>query len=350
MSGASGWNVIGHDDAVRRLQAIVASGRVGHAYLITGPEGVGKTTLAIEFSRALLCLISRDGIACGVCDSCRRVARDREHRTHPDLTVADVEWQSTLLGNRAGGARQQLSIEAIRWLRQDIVARPILGDWKIQIVDEADRLSHAAPEAFLKTLEEPPGSAVIILVATSPESLSETVRSRCQRIQLGLVPNADIAEALRQRETPEDQIESAVAIARGRVATALAAAERPETLEEWHEGAREAFELLSEPLGRLRLAGPIAANHTRNRDRTFALLEHCTGLWRDALLLRAGVVNGISYPAMREDVEQLAAQLRPSEVSAALQATRRAAHDLDRNFQARIAILAMINRWPPVGE
>ena len=349
MTDAPGWDVVGHDDAVDRLAAAIESGRVGHAYLITGPEGIGKTTLAIEFARALLCLKRSDGTACGECDSCRRVARDSDRRTHPDLTVADVTWQASLLGTRAGGTRQQLSIEAIRWLRQDIVARPILSRWKIQIIDDADRLSHAAPEAFLKTLEEPPRFAVIILVATSAETLSETIRSRCQHVHLGLVSNADIVDALRERQVPDNQIEDAAAIARGRIATALAAVERPESLEQWRAGASDAFGFMSDPLGRLTLAGPIAANHTKNRERTFALLEHCTGLWRDALLYRTGVTKGISYPGMRQDVEEFAARLSPSALSEALHATRRAAHDLDRNFQARIAILAMIDRWPSLG-
>ena len=81
----------------------------------------------------------------------------------------------------AARSRQRLSIETIRWLRQDIVTRPVVGRWKVQIVDDADLLSESAPDAFLKTLEEPPPFAVIILVASSVDAVSETVRSRCRR-------------------------------------------------------------------------------------------------------------------------------------------------------------------------
>ena len=344
------WNIIGHVEAVDRLRGAIDSGRVGHAYLIAGPDGVGKTTLALEFARALMCLRRDDGIACGECDSCRRISSDRERRSHPDLTVADVEWQSTLFGNRAGGVRQRLSIEAVRWLRQDIVSRPVLSRWKVQIVDDADRLSAAAPDAFLKTLEEPPASAVIILVATSLEAIPETIRSRCQQIQLGLAPRSDIVAALLDRGVLEDRAEAIASIARGRIATAFDLAARPEALEDWQSGVSEAFSYLSEPLGRLRLAGPIAANHTKDRDRTFAILDHCAGLWRDALLLHAGLADGLSYPSMRDTVQPFATQFTPQEINSALRATRRAADDLDRNFQARIAIMAMITSWPELQE
>ncbi len=350
MLASAHWNIVGHAEAVDRLRGAIESGRVGHAYLIAGPEGVGKTTLALELARALMCLKRDDGIACGECDSCRRISRERERRTHPDLTVADVEWQATLIGNRAGGVRQRLSIEAVRWLRQDIVSRPVLSRWKVQIVDDADRLSISAPDAFLKTLEEPPGSAVIILVTTSLEAIPETIRSRCQLIQLGLVPKAEIVSALRERGVQDDKAVAIAAIARGRIATAFDLVDDPEALEKWQTDVTEAFGYLSEPLGRLRLAGPIAANHTKERDRTFALLEHCAGLWRDALLVHAGVPDGEAYPFMRDAVQRFALQFSPGQITSALRATRRAADDLDRNFQARIAIMAMVSRWPNLPE
>jgi DNA polymerase-3 subunit delta' len=254
------------------------------------------------------------------------------------------------LGSRAGAARQRLSIEAVRWLRQDIVSRPILSRWKVQIVDEADLLSEAAPDAFLKTLEEPPASAVIMLVASSLEALPETIRSRCQHVQLGLAPKSMLVAELTARGVTEAQAAAIAAVARGRVATALELAAQPEALERWRADVAEAFACLSEPLARLRLAGPLAANHTKDRERTFTLLDHCAGLWRDALIVQAGLVDNLAYPHMRERLAAFAGELGPEQIARALRATRRAAHDLERNFQARIALLAMINLWPDLPE
>lgn len=348
---AAGWDVVGHVEAIGQLQAAINAGRVAHAYLITGPDGVGKTTLALQFARALMCLTRDDGIPCGECDSCRRIGRDAERRSHPDLTLADIEWQAGMFGSRAGGTRQRLSIEAIRWLRQDIVSRPVLSRWKVQIVDDADRLSDSAPDAFLKTLEEPPASAVIIMVASSIDAIPETMRSRCRHIQLGLVPRAEIIAELERRGVAEAEAESIAAVARGRIATALDLAHDPDAVQRWESEVNEALECLSNPLGRLRLAGPIAANHTKNRDRTFALLDHCAGLWRDALMVHAGLYDELAYPRLQDRMRQIAGHYTPEQISEALSATRRAAHDLERNFQARIAIMAMINRWPePAGH
>lgn len=348
MADLAGWDVVGHAEDVSQLQRAIATDRVGHAYLFAGPDGVGKTTLALEFARALMCLNRNDGLACGACDSCRRIARSSERRSHPDLTVADVDWQATLLGSRAGGTRQRLSIEAIRWLRQDIVSRPVLSRWKVQIVDDAGRLSDTAPDAFLKTVEEPPSFAVIILVAPSVETVPETIRSRSRHVELGPVPRTEIVEKLIQLGTDERVAQTIATVARGRVGTALDLSGDPEALERWNADVAEAFGYLSEPLGRLRLAGPIAANHTKNRDQTFRLLDHCAGLWRDALLTRAGIVDAVAYPDMREPVASFAGQFSPAEIASALRATRRATDDLERNFQARIAIMAMINRWPEI--
>ena len=109
-------------------------------------------------------------------------------------------------------ARQKLSIDAVQHLRQDIVIRPMLGRWKVLIVDDADRFSTEAPEAFLKTLEEPPPFAVIILIAGSVDALPETILSRCRHIPLGNVPAATIHQALLDQGV---EAASAERIARG---------------------------------------------------------------------------------------------------------------------------------------
>jgi DNA polymerase-3 subunit delta' len=345
------WGVIGHEDAVSQLRRSLESGRVGHAYLITGPEGTGRTTLALAFARALNCLAPENGRPCNACNSCRRIVRDAERRSHPDLTLADIDWQTAVLGGRPSDrtrARQRLSIEAIRWLRQDIVTRPIMSRWKIQIVDDADELSESAPDAFLKTLEEPPASAVIVLVASSPDAVPETIRSRCHHLPLGLVPQATIEAALVVRGADPHQAASIAAIARGRVAAALRLASDPEAMLAWKSRVNDALEHVTDPLGRLRLAGPVAGNHVRDRKRTFELLDTCAGLWRDALLLRVGVRERLAHPDVAPQLEVYASRFEPAELLRALKATRRAIGDLERNFQARIALSAMIAQWPQV--
>ena len=346
---AGNWGIVGHAEALRQLQFTAASGQPSHAYLITGPEGVGRTTLALAFARALNCLAAPEQRPCGVCDSCRRISADAEHRSHSDVTVADFEWQAAVIGGPRGDRsrqRQRFSIEAVRWLRQDIVTRPVMARWKIQIIDDADQFSEAAPDAFLKTLEEPPPYAVIILIAGSVDTVSETVRSRCRHVALGLVPRAEIEAALMERGETSERAATIARAGRGRVAWALRMAADPDRWRQRAEHINTAFEQLTTPLGRLQVTGAVATNFSRRRDQTFELVELYTGLWRDALLYRAGVAEQTAYPEVGTELAAYAGQFELPTLRRALWASRRCLSDLDANIQARVALQAMVMQWP----
>jgi DNA polymerase-3 subunit delta' len=339
------WNVAGHEAAVAGLAAAVAAGRVSHAYLITGAEGVGRTTLALALARALNCEAAPEARPCNECDACRRILR----RVHPDIVVADMAWQETVISRPRGDqsrARQRFSIDAIKWLREDIVTRPALGRWKLQIIDDAGRFSNDAPEAFLKTLEEPPSYAVIILIAESADQVSETIRSRCQHIALGAVPIAAIQTALVERGVDAATAQRLARSAQGRIAWALRMASDPKAQEKRREQIEVAFEQVTTPLGRIAITGTLAREHTRKRDLTFTMLDLWTGLWRDAVLLRSGLDDRVAYPEVADRLRPYAERQSIPDLYRALWATQRAGSDLDSNVQARIALHAMVMQWP----
>lgn len=339
------WNITGHDAEVERLAGSVATGRVSHAYLITGPEGVGRTSLALALARALNCEAAPDQRPCNACDACRRI----ERKLHPDIVLADMEWQETMISRPRGDqsrARQRFSINAIKWLRDDIVTRPMLGRWKMQIIDDAGRFSTDAPEAFLKTLEEPPPFAVIVLIATSADELTETIRSRCRHIALGAVPLDLIHGELVKRGVDVAAADRLARSALGRIAWALRMADDPKALAKRREQIETAFEHLTTPLGRIMITGSIARDHTKKRDTTFELLDIWTGLWRDSLLLRSGLSERVAFPEVADRLEPFARQHDISDLYRALWATQRAGGDLDSNVQARIALQAMVMQWP----
>ncbi|MBA2453616.1 MAG: DNA polymerase III subunit [Chloroflexia bacterium] len=343
--GRTHWPVIGHEEAVRGLRDAVRSGRMSHAYLITGPEGIGRSTLAMALAQALNCEHVIDERPCGECDSCRRI----DHGAHPDVTRVDLDWQADMIAAPRGDAtrsRQRLSIETIRWLRQDIVTRPVMGRWKVQIVDDADLFSESAPDAFLKTLEEPPSFAIIILVATSVDSVSETVRSRCRHLQLGTVSTALIRETLESRGVPPAAAGAISRSAHGRIAWALRMANDPEALRARREKVEAALEHLTAPLGRVEISGVIASNHSRNREATHELLDLYTGLWRDALLHRAGLGDLVVFPEVGDRLAEYANNFGVGDLRRAVGATQRCMGDLDANMQARIALHAMVMQWP----
>ncbi len=344
-SGRTGWPVIGHDEAVRDLSGAVHSGRISHAYLITGPEGIGRTTLALALAQALNCERAAAERPCGACDACRRIDRG----AHPDVTRVDLEWQAEMIAAPRGDAsrsRQRLSIETIRWLRQDIVTRPVLGRWKVQIVDDADLLTESAPDAFLKTLEEPPPFAVIILVASSVDAVSETVRSRCRHVPLGTVSSQLIRDTLDARGVPAAAASALSRSAHGRIAWALTMADDPDALRARREKVESALEHLMAPLGRVEISGIIASNHSRNRDATHEMLDLYTGLWRDALLHRAGLDDLVVFPEVGDRLAAFARGFEVEELHRAVWATQRCMGDLDANMQARIALHAMVMQWP----
>jgi DNA polymerase III subunit delta' len=344
-SAAVRWGVIGHDDVVTSLATAVAAGRVSHSYLITGPQGVGRTALALGLARALNCEAEPANRPCNSCDACRRISRG----SHPDVLLVDMAWQEEMIEKPRRGtaqSRRSLSIDTVRFLRQDIATRPMHGRWKLHIVDDASRFSNEAPDAFLKTLEEPPPYAVIVLIASSLDDVSETIRSRCRHIAMGTVSSDIIRATLAARGVDEAQATQLARAARGRIAWALNMANDARMLAARREQIELAFEQVTTPLGRVSISGVIARDASRKRDALLESLSYWTGLWRDALLLRAGLADDVVYPEVADRLAHFARDHDISDLYRALWATQRCVSDLNANVQARIALHAMVMQWP----
>ena len=182
--------VRGHDQLVARFRACAARQRLGNAYLFVGPEGVGKTTFAIWLAQGLLCQ-TRPGRLdpCGECDDCRQVRA----RTHPDLLIVRKPSDRAFLPLRLLVGRKD-SGDAEHGFCQWVRLTPYSRIRKIGIIDDADYFNEEGANALLKTLEEPPDTAVLILIGTSEHRQLPTIRSRCQVIRFGLLPRDVIAD------------------------------------------------------------------------------------------------------------------------------------------------------------
>jgi DNA polymerase-3 subunit delta' len=172
--------------AAALLRRALATGRVAHAYAFVGPPGTGRTGTALAFAAALLC--PRGG--CGACRACAQVAE----RRHPDLhVIVPTPPESNPRGPRA------IRIGAIRELERRAWLRPVAAERKVFVLDDADRMTEDAPQAFLKTLEEPPPRTVILLVLERVRAVPATIVSRCQLVRFQpppAAPPAERAEAL----------------------------------------------------------------------------------------------------------------------------------------------------------
>ena len=173
-------DLIGQEHVARGLAGAIDSGRVGHAYLFTGARGVGKTSAARIYAKALECTNRKSGEPCNLCERCQAISAGQ------DVDVIEIDAAS----NRG--------IDEIRQLRQNVAVRPANGNHKTYIIDEVHMLTREAFNALLKTLEEPPPHVKFVLCTTEPEKLPITILSRCQRFDFQSVDTVAIAQRLAQ--------------------------------------------------------------------------------------------------------------------------------------------------------
>ena len=188
-------DIIGQEKAKRILQGQLKSGRIAHAYLLLGQDGIGRKKTAFEFAKTLNCAknISAKQFepACGHCVSCKKI----ESLNHPDVTAVDFKYQANL-ENKEVEKQRALKIDTIRAMQKEVSFKPSEGRWKIFIVEPAEKITLDAANCLLKTLEEPPAWTVIFLLAKHKENLPSTVVSRTQVIYFSPLPENSISEYL----------------------------------------------------------------------------------------------------------------------------------------------------------
>lgn len=179
-------DLYGQDHVVRTLRNAVRQGRLGHAYLFTGPRGTGKTSTARILAKAVNCLNPRDGNPCNECEMCVAANEGRA------LDVIEID------------AASNTSVENVRDLRERVAYAAGEGRWKVYIIDEVHRLSAAAFDAFLKTLEEPPPHVIFVFASTEPHKVPATIMSRCQRFDFRRI-SPEVAQS-RLREVADAEL------------------------------------------------------------------------------------------------------------------------------------------------
>ena len=199
-------DVIGHAAAIARLRRAAATDRLATAYLLAGPPGVGKRRVADAFAMELLCANPGSDGACGSCAQCVRVAAG----THPDVLVVVRDTD-----------RRDIRTEQARELTRWFGLRPFMARRKVALIDGAETLNEHGQNALLKTLEEPPGRALIVLITARAHLLLPTVRSRCLPVRFAPMPVRALADALQRRGIPAQDALVRAALAGGAAGRAL---------------------------------------------------------------------------------------------------------------------------------
>jgi DNA polymerase III subunit delta' len=326
------WDrVRGHDGIIRSFDATWRKGRLGHAYLFVGPVGVGKHTFARELARALLCETRSASLAaCGKCPGCTLA----DAGTHPDLALA-----------ARPDDKVEFPIESIRDLIAHLALKPARGGRKVAIVDDADDLNAESANAFLKTLEEPPPSSVLILIGgPSPERQFSTIQSRCQIVSFRPLPNAELTKFLREKGiTDEARLDRLVRVAGGSPGQALALDDeslwefRKSLLAALEQQPVDAFTLGTKWIEHLDDAGKEAGQRRR---RASLVLKLLIGMLQDALRLAHGVSPLVADQAEAAVLKRVSERLGPEELMAWLERAAEADLQIDRKVQLELVVEA----------
>lgn len=321
----SAWPVWGHEHAVHELRAAAIRGP-RHAYILSGFEHVGKSTIATIFAQALLCQQpSSPGVPCLECSACRRVERG----THPDCSLWNLERQALMAEKSIASRNLTLNIQTVREITSSVAMRPLESRYRIVMVDDVETMQETAQEAFLKTLEEPPSYAIILLLTTDVDLLLETIRSRAMTINLQSVSIERITSGLLTQGVSADKAEQIASLSDGRPGWAIQAATSDTLLSErLRQQTSASVWIGSDRYEQLAEATRLGDVFGKDRDAVYARLLAVQREWRLRLL------SGLD--------EATAAAARVN----ALRSIDTCLRDLDANVRPKLALQTMVLQWP----
>ncbi|MEX0787961.1 MAG: DNA polymerase III subunit delta' [Anaerolineales bacterium] len=334
------WKIIGHEWAETLLRRHLESNGVRHAYLFTGPEGVGKRTLARRMAQAWMCAQPpAPGEPCGVCRSCQGIERD----AFPDWHV--------LQPDSAGGA---IRVEAVRELERQLALSPFEARGRVALLGSFHLATEGASNAVLKTLEEPPPKVLLLVTAPSTEDLLPTLVSRCEVIRLRPVPRPRVETALREEGASEEEARQLAAEASGRPGWAIRLLRDPARRQSRTRSLDDLRALLRNGRAeRLAYAEKLVGRWKdleSYEEKRGALLEHLEP-WSEALRLAMRDALGAGEPWVVDGLMPGASmEGRAAAMIRGVQAIERVVEGLRRNAHLQMAVESMLLELPYFGS
>ncbi len=324
----------GHEALIRSFEQAFRRGRLGHAFLFVGPEGVGKKGFAIELAKTLLCGENSGRFeACDRCPDCLQI----EAGAHPDFQLLGLPEQ-----------KHEFPVELMHEAIRHLALKPARGRYRACIVDDADQFNEEAANAFLKTLEEPPPASLLILVGTSADRQLPTILSRCQIIRFTPLTPDVIAEQLLQEGVvaKADEAERLAKLSAGSLGEARALADP--ALEQFR---RTLLDGLSQPrVDSVGLAADLVKfveeagkESAVRRQRAKQVLRFLIDFLRAGLLTQLGYQPPFADPRDAQAVRRLAERLAPQTLHQLLERSLEADYQVDRRVQLVLVLEALID-------
>ena len=275
------WDIHGHEWAADLLEKHIANGKLRHAYMFSGPGGVGRRTLALRLAQAVNCpQPPTPGQPCGTCKTCTQI----ERMQYPDLTIVQSEEDSSVL-----------KVDQVRALQHFLSLAPFEGNYRVALLRNFEEANASAQNALLKTLEEPNPKVLLVVTVDDAENLLPTITSRCELLRLRPMAVDDLRAVLSAGGAEESSANLIAHVSGGRPGYARRLVENPELLRSREEQLEELTGLLGDSIvGRFQFSALLTRGKNRRKPRAKAKeellprMELWLSFWRDVLLLRSG--------------------------------------------------------------
>lgn len=329
MLSASNWNILGHEWAVDMLRQHAARGEVRHAYLFCGPPGLGRRTLALRLAQALNCTRPlAPGIPCGLCRDCKQT----EAMQHPDMNVIQAETEGGIL-----------KVDQVREVQRSLSLKPYQSKYRVALFLRFQEANDNAANALLKTLEEAPAHAILLLTADTPEQLLPTIISRCEILRLRPLPIEAVEADLIERGVDTERARLLAHISGGRPGYARRLVDDVTLLEKREERLNDLQTLL--PAARVEKFS-YADKLSKDKDAMRQAIIIWLSYWRDVMLRVAGAETRLINIDRNMEIEFLAGRLDLSTARRVVADLESALEKMDKNVNSRLLAEVLLLDWP----